>query len=64
MARVERIIFITYNGLTYTASGNFISDDNAIHFAIHEVERKLKLMRGALTKYFKNNPDNIVVKLK
>jgi hypothetical protein len=64
MPNIERYILLTHNRLNYEFNNCESSDDKAIRRAIYQLEKDLGMMRGGLIKYFKNNPDNIIVRIK
>jgi len=64
MPNIERYILLTHNLRNYEFHNFEDSDDKAIRSAINALERDLGLMRGGLVKYFRNNPDNIIVRIK
>ena len=64
MPRIQRYILLTHNQRNYEFHNCESSDAKAIRSAINALERNLGLMRGGLVKYFRNNPDNIVVRVK
>lgn len=64
MAKIQRYILLTHNLRNYEFHNYESCDAKAIKKAIYELERDLNLMRGGLIKYFKNNPDNIIVRIK
>jgi hypothetical protein len=64
MTYVERIVWLKQPELNYEFHVLAPSDTNAIFKAVRLLESKKGLMRGALTKYYKEHPDDIIVKLK
>jgi hypothetical protein len=64
MTKIERFIVLTYSDKGYYHHSYAPSDDKAILDAIHSVENKLGLIRGSLISHFKDNPNDIVCKLK
>ena len=64
MPKIERYILLTHNLRNYEYHNCESCDASAIRKAINELERDLGMMRGGLVKYFRNNPDNIIVRIK
>ena len=64
MPNIERYVLLTHNLRNYEFHNFEDSDDKAIRSAINALEKDLGLMRGGLVKYFRNNPDNIIVRIK
>jgi len=64
MPQIERYILLTHNQRNYEFHNFEDSDDRAIRKAINALERDLGMVRGGLVKYFRNNPDNIIVRIK
>ena len=64
MPKVERYILLTHNQRNYEFHNCESSDAKAIRLAVTELEHDLGMMRGGLIKYFRNNPDNIIVRIK
>ena len=64
MPKIERYILLTHNQRNYEYHNCESSDAKAIRVAILELESDLGMMRGGLIKYFRNNPDNINVRIK
>lgn len=64
MPKVERYILLTHNQRNYEFHNCESSDAKAIRTAIYALERDLGLMRGGLLKYFRNNPDNVILRIK
>jgi hypothetical protein len=64
MPKIERYILLTHNQRNYEYHNCESCDAKAIRTAIYALERDLGLMRGGLVKYFRNNPDNIIVRIK
>lgn len=64
MPRIQRYILLHHNQRNYEFHNYESSDAKAIRTAIYALERDLGLMRGGLVKYFRNNPDNIIVRIK
>ena len=64
MPKIERYILLTHNQRNYEYHNCESSDDKAIRTAINDLERDLGMMRGGLVKYFRNNPDNVIVRIK
>jgi hypothetical protein len=64
MTYVERIVWLKQPELNYQFPVLASSDTNAIFKAVRLLESKKGLMRGALTRYYKEHPDDIIVKLK
>lgn len=62
--KLERYILLTHNLKNYEYHNCEQSDDKAIRRAVYDLERDLGMMRGGFIKYFKNNPDNIIVRIK
>lgn len=60
--KIERYILLAHEGVNHEFHNLESSDDRAIMDAIRKLEGKLGKMRGGLKKYFKENPENIVVK--
>jgi len=63
MPLISRYICVRYNDVVFEVNNTCKSDAKAKIQAVHEVERRLGLMRGALLKHFANNPDEIWFKL-
>lgn len=59
MPKIERYICVRFEGHTHEVHNCYGSDGKASLEAIHEVERRLGMMRGGLMKHFKENPDEI-----
>ena len=57
-------ILLTHNGRNYEFKNCEGSDDRGIFAAIRKLEKQEGLMSGALKKYFKTNPDNIILELR
>jgi hypothetical protein len=64
MPNIERYILLTHNLRNYEFHNFEDSDDKAIRRAVNELERDLGMMRGGLVKYFRNNPDNVILRIK
>ena len=64
MPKITRYILLTHNGRNYEFRNCEGSDDRGIFAAIRKLEDNLGLMRGGLKKYFKTNPDNIILELR
>lgn len=64
MTKIERHVFIRYEGITYEGNNYCGSDARAKIEAVHRLEQTLGKMRGGLMKHFKNNPDDIWMVLK
>ena len=64
MPNIERYILLHHNQRNYEFHNCESSDDKAIRTAINDLERDLGMMRGGLVKYFRNNPDNVIVRIK
>lgn len=62
MPKIERYILLEYEGINYEFHNYEDSDVKAVKMAIIKLENKLGKMNGSLMKYFKNKPENIVVK--
>jgi len=62
MPNIERYILLEYEGTNYEFHKLAASDDKSILCAVRSLESKLGKMRGGLKQYFKENPENIVVK--
>ena len=60
--KIERYVLLAYEGENYEFHNYEPSDDKAILQAVRSLEGKLGKMRGGLKRYFKENPENIVVK--
>ena len=61
-SKIERYILLAYDGINHEFHNCEGSDDKAILDAIRSLEFRLGKMRGGLKRYFKENPENIVVK--
>jgi hypothetical protein len=64
MPNIERYILLHHNQRNYEFHNYESSDAKAIRKAINDLERDLGMMRGGLLKYFKNNPDNVILRIK
>jgi hypothetical protein len=64
MPNIERYILLHHNQHNYEFHNCESSDDKAIRKAINDLERDLGMMRGGLVKYFRNNPDNVILRIK
>jgi hypothetical protein len=64
MPKIERYILLAHNGRNYEFKNCEGSDDRAIRKAIRELEKQEGLMAGGLKRYFKMNPDNIILELR
>ena len=64
MPRIQRYILLHHNQHNYEFHNYESSDAKAIRTAIYALERDLGLMRGGLVKYFRNNPDNVILRIK
>jgi hypothetical protein len=64
MPKIERIIWLRWNGVNHPFVNCEPSDARAIRKAIRELECKEGMMTGGLVKYFRDNADEIVVMMK
>jgi hypothetical protein len=63
MPSIKRYILLTYEDTNYQFWNTTTSDFRAVKLAIEELEKKLGKIKGSLNKYFKENKNNIVVKI-
>jgi hypothetical protein len=64
MPKIERYVSIRFQDKPYDFHNCESSDFKSKLEAIHDLEKKLGMMRGGLVKHFKDNPDDIVVVIK
>lgn len=64
MPQIERYILLHHNQRNYEFHNFEDSDAKAIRRAINALERDLGMVRGGLVKYFRRNPDNVIVRIK
>lgn len=64
MPQIERYVLLGYDDRNYEFHVLAASDDQAIITAIRKLESRLGMMRGGLKKYFKENPESIIVKFR
>lgn len=60
---LKRVVYLTYERENFQYTVEEKNDFKATLKAIHILEKQLGIIYGGLVKFFKDNPDNIIVKI-
>lgn len=60
---LSRVVSLIYEGIEYKYVVVEKDDSSAIVKAIYNLEKELNMIYGGLFKHFKNNPDDISLKI-